>query len=62
MSLIDLTLKFEEDFAIMHKGKMETVSVCFPSGWIPKEKLGKHLSAIHEPIADTHHTLKQPSS
>ena len=58
MSLIDLTLKFEEDFAIMHKGKMETVSVCFPSGWIPKEKLGKGLSAIHEPIADSEQLIK----
>ena len=37
---------------------MELVSVCFPSGWVPKEKLGKHLSAIHEPIADSEQLIK----
>jgi len=58
LSLIETTTKFEEDFAIMHKGKMEIVSVCFPSGWIPKEKLGRHLSAIHEPIADSEQLIR----
>ena len=58
LSLIETTKKFEEDFAIMHKGKMEIVSVCFPSGWIPKEKLGKNLSAIHEPIADSEQLIR----
>ena len=58
LSLLEITTKFEEDFAIMYKGKMELVSVCFPSGWIPKDKLGKHLSAIHEPIADSEQLIK----
>jgi hypothetical protein len=58
LSLIETTTKLEEDFAIMYKGKMEIVSVCFPSGWIPKEKLGKHLSAIHEPIADSEQLIR----
>ena len=58
LSLNDITTKFEEDFAIMYKGKMEVVSVCFPSGWIPKEKLGKNLSDIHEPVADNEQLLK----
>ena len=58
LSLSELTTKFEEDFVIMHKGKMEIVSVCFPSGWIPKEKLGKNLSDIHEPIADSEQLIK----
>ena len=58
LTLSELTTKFEEDFAIMYKGKMEVVSVCFPSGWIPKEKLGKNLSDIHEPVADNEQLLK----
>ena len=58
LSLKEITTKLEEDFAIMYKGKMETVSVCFPSGWIPKEKLGKNLSKIHEPVADSEQLIK----
>ena len=58
LSLSELTTKFEEDFVIMYKGKMEIVSVCFPSGWVPKEKLGKNLSDIHEPIADSEQLIK----
>ena len=58
LSLRELTTKFEEDFALMYKGKMEIVSVCFPSGWVPKEKLGKNLSDIHEPIADSEQLIK----
>ena len=53
LSLYQSTLLFEEDFAIMHCGNMEVVSVCFPSGWKPRQKLGKPLSKIHEPIADS---------
>jgi len=34
-SLLDITLSLEEDFALMYKGNMEIVSVCFPSGWTP---------------------------
>tara|TARA_B100001113_G_scaffold11172_1_gene8740 strand:- start:251 stop:970 length:720 start_codon:yes stop_codon:yes gene_type:complete len=58
LSLIETTTRLEEDFAIMYKGKMEMVSVCFPSGWAPKEKLGKHLSVIHEPIADSEQLIR----
>ena len=58
LTLSELTTKFEEDFALMYKGKMEIVSVCFPSGWVPKEKLGKNLSNIHEPIADSEQLIK----
>ena len=43
LTLSELTTKFEEDFALMYKGKMEIVSVCFPSGWVPKEKLGEEF-------------------
>ena len=43
----------EEDFAVMYEGKMELGSICFPSGWKPRQKLGKSLSMIHEPVADS---------
>ena len=42
----------EEDFAVMYKGKMELGSICFPSGWEFKEKLGKDFTYIHQPVAD----------
>ena len=58
MSLEDLTLSLEEDFVVMHKGNMELVSVCFPSGWIPVNKLGKNLSSIHSPVADNDQLIK----
>ena len=58
LSLEELTLEIEEDFAVMHKGKMELASVCFPSGWIPTNKLGKNLSTIHKPVADNDQLIK----
>ena len=58
MSLEDLTLAVEEDFVVMHKGVMELVSVCFPSGWIPVKKLGTNLSSIHSPVADNEQLIK----
>ena len=58
LSLEELTLVLEEDFAVMHKGKMELASVCFPSGWIPTNKLGKNLSTIHKPVADNDQLIK----
>ena len=57
-SLYETTLCFEEDFSIMHLGNMEVVSVCFPSGWKPMDKLGKPLSKIHEPIADNEQLIE----
>ena len=42
----------------MHKGKMELASVCFPSGWIPTDKLGKDLSSLHDPVADNDQLIK----
>jgi hypothetical protein len=58
LNLEELTLALEEDFAVMHKGKMELASVCFPSGWIPTNKLGKNLSTIHKPVADNDQLIK----
>jgi len=58
ISLHEASVSLEEDFAVMYKGKMELVSVCFPSGWRPKEKLGKYLKDIHKPIADSEKLIK----
>ena len=55
---MDITLSLEEDFALMYKGNMEIVSVCFPSGWTPVSKLGENLMSIHNPIADNEQLLK----
>ena len=53
----ELTLMLEEDFAVMYKGKMELGSVCFPSGWEFKDKLGKDFSYIHQPVADNNNLI-----
>ena len=47
----------QEDFVILkHDGdtlRTEYLSVCFPSRWDPREKLGLDFAAIHLPVADT---------
>lgn len=52
-----LTMSIQEDFALMvpdDSGRLiaRALSVVFPSGWDPKEKLGMPLHAIHAPVAD----------
>lgn len=52
-----LSLSVQEDFAVMvdleGTGLSAAVlSVCFPSGWDPREKLGRSMLALHEPVAD----------
>lgn len=51
-NIVDLALQLEEDIAIVHQGKLSAVCFCFPSGWIPREKVGLPLSKIHEAVAD----------
>ena len=51
-NIVDLALQFEEDIAILHRGVLAAICFCFPSSWIPKERLGWPLSAIHEAVAD----------
>lgn len=56
-SLAALSLSLQEDFAIMAdldgKGlRAAVLSVSFPSGWSPEEKIGQSMSALHEPVAD----------
>jgi Protein of unknown function (DUF3445) len=51
-----LTLSCQEDIVIMRGAAdgaiAEALSVSFPSGWDPREKLAENFARIHEPIAD----------
>jgi len=57
-TLKDLSTEIEEDIAVMHKGKLEAISFCFPSGWIPTEALGQDFAFLHEPVADNDLLIK----
>lgn len=48
----EFALLFEEDVAIIHKGILSAICFCFPSSWIPADKIGLTLSEIHQPVAD----------
>ena len=52
----DLAQSPQEDFVILkHDGetlRTEYLSVCFPSRWDPRDKLGLDFAAIHAPVAD----------
>jgi hypothetical protein len=54
-NIVDFAMNFEEDVAIMHKGKLAALCFCFPSSWIPHERLGMSLTEIHGPVADGDH-------
>ncbi len=52
-----IALACQEDLVIMRGGAdgpdvAESLQVCLPSGWDPREKFGTGFRAIHEPIAD----------
>ena len=47
--IVELALNFKEDLAIMHKGVLEAICFCYPSSWIPGERLGMTLTEIHGP-------------
>ena len=52
----NVVLAIQEDFVILiHEAetlRTEYLSVCFPSRWDPREKLGLDFAAIHAPVAD----------
>jgi hypothetical protein len=52
MELKDLALAFEEDIAILKNGILEAICFCFPSGFIPAEKIGMNFFSMHIPVAD----------
>jgi hypothetical protein len=45
-------MTLEEDLAILHKGKLVSICFCFPSGFIPAQKLGESFFGLHMPVAD----------
>ena len=52
-----LTLSLQEDFVVMQPGRdgllrASALSVAFPSGWRPEEKLGQSMFEIHTPVAE----------
>jgi hypothetical protein len=54
---LGLTLSLQEDFALMVPDqagvlRARVLSVCFPSGWQPEEKLNQSFSELHAPVAD----------
>ena len=57
-SLKDLSLLIEEDIAVMHKGKLEAISFCFPSSWIPSKAIGEDFIFLHNPVADNELLIK----
>ena len=52
-SIVNFALNFEEDVAIIHKGILHAICFCFPSSWIPRERIGMHLKDIHSAVADS---------
>ena len=49
----------QEDVAIFHRSnKLIALHVSFPSGWIPKEKIGLSFANIHRPVPGMESFLK----
>lgn len=51
-SIVNFALQIEEDVAVMHQGRLVAICFCFPSSWIPRERIGMKLTDIHGPVAD----------
>ena len=45
-------LQLEEDVAILIKGELAAICFCFPSGFVPADKIGQNFYALHLPVAD----------
>lgn len=52
LDLKELALEFEEDIAILKKGVLQAICFCFPSGFIPSQKVGMNFFDMHLPVAD----------
>lgn len=50
--LRELALRLEEDIAILRSGILEAICFCFPSGFVPAEKIGMNFFDMHLPVAD----------
>lgn len=51
-SIVNFALQIEEDVAVMFHGRLVAICFCFPSSWIPHERIGMTLTDIHSPVAD----------
>jgi hypothetical protein len=51
-NIVNFALQIEEDVAIMFEGRLIAICFCFPSSWIPKQRIGMSLTDIHAPVAD----------
>jgi len=51
-NIVEFSLNFKEDVAIMHKGVLEAICFCYPSSWVPSERVGLSLTEIHGPVGD----------
>jgi Protein of unknown function (DUF3445) len=51
-SIVSFALQIEEDVAVMFHGRLVAICFCFPSSWIPRERIGMTLTDIHSPVAD----------
>lgn len=51
-NIVNFALQIDEDVAIMHQGRLVAICFCFPSSWIPQERIGQTLADIHTPVAD----------
>jgi hypothetical protein len=60
--IVDLALRLEEDVAVMHQGKLAAICFCFPSSFIPSQRVGLALSDIHKPVADGEQLVKSSPS
>jgi hypothetical protein len=49
-----LALAFAEDFAVIDgaTGRIPWLAVCLPSHWAPEDKIGRHFTQVHAPVAD----------
>lgn len=49
-----LALAFAEDLAVIdaRSGRVEWLAVSLPSRWAPEEKVGRHFTEVHAPVAD----------
>lgn len=59
-----VSLAFAEDFALVDadSGRIPWLAVCLPSHWAPEDKVGRHFTQIHAPVADNQMLLKAADS
>lgn len=51
-TITDIAVTLEEDIAILDQGRLVSISFCFPSGFIPAEKIGMNFFDMHLPVSD----------